>query len=102
MKSSLGIALVVASLASSSVFAQQVIIPRGRAAQAFEVQKSSGGYLGIGGLDISSERARALNLKEERGVEVSSLAEDGPAARELIRHLCKRRRVNETTVRTSK
>jgi serine protease Do len=82
MKSSLGIALVsAASLVSSSVFAQQVIIPRGRAAQAFEVQKSSGGYLGIGGLDISSERAKALNLKEERGVEVSSLAEDGPAAK---------------------
>jgi serine protease Do len=81
MKSNLGIALVAASLASSSVFAQQVIIPRGRAAQAFEVQKSSGGYLGIGGLDISSERAKALNLKEERGVEVSSLAEDGPAAK---------------------
>lgn len=81
MKSSLGIALVAASLASSSVFAQQVIIPRGRGAQAYEVQKSSGGYLGIGGLDISSERAKALNLKEERGVEVSSLAEDGPAAK---------------------
>jgi len=81
MKSSLGIALVAASLASSSIFAQQVIIPRGRAAQAFEVQKSGGGYLGIGGLDISSERAKALNLKEERGVEVSSLAEDGPAAK---------------------
>ena len=45
------------------------------------MQKSSGGYLGIGGLDISSERAKALNLKEERGVEVSSLAEDGPAAK---------------------
>ena len=81
MKSSLGIALVAASLASSSIFAQQVIIPRGRSAQAFEVQKSGGGYLGIGGLDISSERAKALNLKEERGVEVSSLAEDGPAAK---------------------
>ena len=45
------------------------------------MQKASGGYLGIGGLDISPERAKALNLKEERGVEVSSLAEDGPAAK---------------------
>ncbi len=81
MKSSLGIALVAASLASSSVFAQQVVIPRGRVAQTFEVQKPGGGYLGIGGLDISSDRAKALNLKEERGVEVSSLAEDGPAAK---------------------
>ena len=70
MRISLGIAIMVASLASSTVFAQQVIVPR-----------SSGGYLGIGGLDISPERAKALNLKEERGVEVSSLAPEGPAAK---------------------
>jgi serine protease Do len=82
MKSILGIALVAAaSLAPSTALAQQVVIPRGRVAQAYEVPKSSAGYLGIGGLDISSERAKALNLKEERGVEVSSLAEDGPAAK---------------------
>ena len=70
MRISLGIAIMVASLVSSTVFAQQVIVPR-----------SSGGYLGIGGLDISPERAKALNLKEERGVEVSSLAPEGPAAK---------------------
>ena len=69
-----------ASLVASSAFAQ-VVIPRGRIAQSYEMQKTSGGYLGIGGLDISPERAKALNLKEERGVEVSSLAEDGPAAK---------------------
>ena len=68
-----------ASLVASSAFAQ-VVIPRGRIAQSYEMQKT-GGYLGIGGLDISPERAKALNLKEERGVEVSSLAEDGPAAK---------------------
>ena len=73
-----------ASLVASSAFAQ-VVIPRGRIAQAYEVQKTSGGYLGIGGLDISPERAKALNLKEERGVEVSSLAEDGPAAKAGIK-----------------
>jgi len=72
MKVRLGIAILLASLASSTVFAQTVVIPRERAA---------GGYLGIGGLDISPERAKALNLKEERGVEVSSLAPEGPAAK---------------------
>jgi serine protease Do len=45
------------------------------------VEVVGGGYLGIGGLDISPERAKALNLKEERGVEVSSLAADGPAVK---------------------
>ena len=72
MKLNLGIAIVVASLASSTVFAQTVVVPR---------ERSAGGYLGIGGLDISPERAKALNLKEERGVEVSSLAPEGPAAK---------------------
>jgi serine protease Do len=79
----LGIVLIAAaSLVSASAFAQQVVIPRGEhRAQGFVVEKASGGYLGIGGLDISPERAKALNLKEERGVEVSSLAEEGPAAK---------------------
>jgi serine protease Do len=82
MKNSLGIALVaVAGFVSSSAFAQQVAVPREHSAQGYVVQKASGGYLGIGGLDISPERAKALNLKEERGVEVSSLAEEGPAAK---------------------
>ena len=30
----------------------------------------SGSYLGIGGIDIDEERAKALNLKEVRGVEI--------------------------------
>jgi serine protease Do len=86
MKTSLGILFVAgASLVSSSVFAQQVVIPRERTAQGYMVQRASGGYLGIGGLDISPDRAKALNLKEERGVEVSSLAEEGPAAKAGIK-----------------
>ncbi|MEO8598068.1 MAG: PDZ domain-containing protein [Candidatus Solibacter sp.] len=80
MRTSLGIALVAVNLAASPIFAQTVVIPRERGAQNIVVEKS-GGYLGIGGLDISPERAKALNLKEERGVEVSSLAPDGPAAK---------------------
>ena len=80
------IALVAAAaLVSCSAFAQQVATPRGHSAQVYFSQKASGGYLGIGGLDITPERAKALNLKEERGVEVSSLAEDGPAAKAGIK-----------------
>ena len=85
MKNSLGIVLAAAaSLVSSTAFAQ-VATPRGRIAQGYVVEKASGGYLGIGGLDISPERAKALNLKEERGVEVSSLAADGPASKAGIK-----------------
>jgi serine protease Do len=92
MRTNLAIALVAAaSLVSSAGLTQaqaQVVgqaAPRARVAQGYVVEKASGGYLGIGGLDISPERAKALNLKEERGVEVSSLAESGPAAKAGIK-----------------
>jgi serine protease Do len=38
-------------------------------------------YLGIGVADITSERAKALNLKEDRGAEVTSVEDDSPAAK---------------------
>lgn len=38
-------------------------------------------YLGVGVAEINAERAKALNLKEERGVEVTSITEDSPAAK---------------------
>ena len=86
MRTSSVIAFVAAAgLVSGTGFAQQEAAPRAHHAQGYVVEKVSSGYLGIGGLDISPERAKALNLKEERGVEVSSLAEDGPAAKAGIK-----------------
>jgi serine protease Do len=38
-------------------------------------------YLGIGVQDIDSQRAAALKLKEVRGAEVTTVNEDGPAAK---------------------
>jgi serine protease Do len=40
---------------------------------------SQGSYLGIGVAEITSERAKALNLSEERGVEITRVAENSPA-----------------------
>ncbi|MCL5742694.1 MAG: PDZ domain-containing protein [Acidobacteria bacterium] len=40
-----------------------------------------GSYLGIGVADVDAERARALNLKEERGVEIKNVVEGSPAAK---------------------
>ena len=37
-------------------------------------------YLGVGVADITADRAKALNLKEERGAEVTNVAQDSPAA----------------------
>lgn len=75
--------IVIFCFAVSSVFGQ-VVIPRSHGEQALILSKG-GSYLGIGGLDITSARAHSLNLKEERGVEVSSVAEDGPAAKAGIK-----------------
>ena len=45
------------------------------------INKSSGSYLGISVLEIDTERAKALSLKEERGVEVTRVEDEGPAAK---------------------
>ncbi len=42
-------------------------------------------YLGVAVADIDSDRAKALNLKEERGVEVKSVKEESPAAKAGIK-----------------
>lgn len=66
----------VASLAAPGAVAQ-----RARRANIVTVQRSGTSYLGIGALEVTPERAKALNLKEERGVEVARVEEDSPAAK---------------------
>ncbi|PWT98723.1 MAG: hypothetical protein C5B51_28675 [Terriglobia bacterium] len=52
------------------------------AAPSAIAQSSRGtSYLGIGVFDLTPERVKALNLKEERGVEVAHVDEDGPSAK---------------------
>src|SRR5262249_13897824 len=88
MRYSLGIAaagVAAATLLASAALAQVAPpAPKTRSAQVYTMQKGAG-YLGIGGVEVTPERARALNLKEERGVEVSSVVEDGPAAKAGIK-----------------
>jgi serine protease Do len=45
------------------------------------VTKPGGSFLGISVLEIDADRAKALNLKEERGVEVTRVEDDSPAAK---------------------
>jgi serine protease Do len=59
--------------------------PSARSAQAIVIQRGGGGYLGIGGMEVTPEKVKALNLKEEGGVLVSSVSEDGPAAKAGIK-----------------
>ncbi len=69
-------ALLAAGAAAPSPWAQN---PAPRARAATVVVAGGGSYLGVGVLDIDSERAKALKLKEDRGVEISSVTEGGPA-----------------------
>ncbi len=66
---------------ASSLLAQEA--PRARSANSHRmiVRTSGGSYLGIGVAEVDAERAKALNLKEVRGVEVKSVDEDSPAAK---------------------
>ncbi len=67
---------VVAGLAVPAGFAQNA-----RRANIVTVQRSGSSYLGIGAVEVTPERAKALNLKEVRGVEVAHVEDDSPAAK---------------------
>ena len=43
------------------------------------VTRNSGSYLGVGVVEVTAERAKALNLREEQGVEVTRVEDDSPA-----------------------
>jgi serine protease Do len=45
------------------------------------VNSPASSFLGVGVTDIDAERTKALNLKEEHGVEVTSVDADSPAAK---------------------
>ena len=79
-------ALVVFFIAGSAtapaIFAQARPAPRAHAI-AF---RSGSGHLGIGVAEVDAERAKALSLKEERGVEVKSVEENSPAAKAGVKN----------------
>jgi serine protease Do len=78
ISSSVG-AVLLAAMAASPAFSQAT------RARTLAVQNTGGSYLGVGVLDITSERAKALNLKEVRGAEVTRVDDNGPAAKAGIK-----------------
>ena len=64
----LAVGLVAAPNASSEVF-------------GFSSDESGGSYLGVDTRDVTSDRLSALNLKEEKGVEVTMVDQDAPAGK---------------------
>jgi len=78
----IGTAVLAATLVVPGAFAQATTVrPR-------RVEVVTGGnapYLGIGVKDIDSESAKKLNLKEVRGVEITQVEENSPAAKAGIK-----------------
>lgn len=75
---------MTACLMAASIVPPAALAQRGRDVQTFYFS-NGGGYLGVGALDVTPERAKALNLKEERGVEISRVDPEGPAGRAGIK-----------------
>jgi serine protease Do len=76
----IGTAVTAAALAVPGAIAQTVRVtppPAPRAAQII----TEAPYLGIGVKDIDAESAKKFNLKEVRGVEITQVEENSPAAK---------------------
>jgi serine protease Do len=76
--------IALLALASLPLVAQSA--PRARhastAPEVAEVESSPGhSYLGVGVVDLNSDRVQALKLKDDRGVEVSQVDQDAPAGK---------------------
>lgn len=74
--------ILATALIALPLIAAQSQAPKARSASSFS---QSRGYLGIGVIDVTDERARALGLKEPQGVEVTSVIEDSPASKAGIK-----------------
>jgi len=72
----IGTVMAAALLASPGAFGQRAST---RSTQV--ITSSNTTYLGIGVRDIDTDSAKKFNLKEVRGAEITSVAEDSPAAK---------------------
>jgi serine protease Do len=72
------------SLLAAAAFAQPAAAPMPAAPLAplmWMAQGMGGSYLGVGVQDVDGDRAKALNLREVRGVELTRVDEEAPAGK---------------------
>jgi serine protease Do len=77
----IGTAVLAATLVVPGAFGQNSAVRPRRV----EVMTANAPYLGIGVKDIDNESAKKLNLKDVRGVEITQVEENSPAAKAGIK-----------------
>src|SRR5687767_9704587 len=80
-----GVALTLAAGEAGWTFEPQPPLPPPGPERVVIARSGNGSFLGIGVQEIDADRAKALNLREERGVEVTRVEDDSPAAKGGIR-----------------
>jgi serine protease Do len=73
------ILVCVATAAMALPGTAQTTVPKGRSAVAR--RPGDRAYLGVGVIDLTDDRVKALNLKDDHGVEVKRVEENSPAAK---------------------
>lgn len=76
--------ILLAVLAISPAFTQPFAPepePQASTSPIFHVQPGSGSFLGVAVQEVEAERAKALKLKEEAGVEVTRIEDNSPASK---------------------
>ena len=80
----IAVSILAVGLAAALAFPQAVPnSPRGRSATSRVIMHR--GYLGVGVADLTPDRVKALNLKDDSGVEVKHVDENSPASRAGLR-----------------
>src|SRR5207248_11789462 len=80
------IGLIAATVLPGNIRAQSSSDEPRAALRSLQGQfEGRGSYLGVRLVDIDADRARTLKLSEERGVEVTNIEEDSPAAKAGIK-----------------
>jgi serine protease Do len=73
--------ILTGGLSAQDVFSYGANPPASTGIIGAQFLMGGGSYLGVNVADVNAERVKALKLKEERGVEITSVETEGPAAR---------------------
>ena len=77
--------LLAGSLIIPAVYGQRASMPQARPAGRTVLARPGQSFLGIGVFEVDADRAKALRLREEHGVEIKNVEENSPASKAGLR-----------------